>query len=102
MKTFRIIFRFYINVFLANLLVTFSCLGLLKFYGLKSHKILSALVWYKLITIALILYLCFHYKMKELYYYQNLGITKTALIIYWTVFDLSLFFLLFIPTYCYL
>jgi len=55
MQAIGLIRRFYSGFFLANFLITLSCLGLLVYYGEKAHFILSTLIWYKLITMLAIL-----------------------------------------------
>lgn len=50
------------------------------------------MIWFKVITMAIIVYYINTYKRKEFYYYQNLGLSKKLL---WT-YTLGLDFLLFL------
>ena len=90
MRALKLITRFYSGIFLANFLVTLSCVWLLASYGAKAHQIVGILFWYKIIAIILIFYTAIHYKRNELYYYQNLGVSKRQLIILTSVFDFLL------------
>ncbi|SDE14053.1 hypothetical protein SAMN05216464_10497 [Mucilaginibacter pineti] len=99
MRTLKLIGRFHLGFFLPDFLVTLSCLGLLGFYGTKAHEILSILVWYKVISMTFILYAALQYKKKELYYYQNLGVSKLTLAVFTTIANFMLFMVLFITVY---
>lgn len=87
MRTIKLITRFYGGIFLANFLVTLSCVRMMQYAGHDAPKLLSLFFWYKSITIGLIFYTAIHYKKNELYYYQNLGISKRQLIIATSLFD---------------
>jgi len=102
MRTLSLIRRFYSGFFFANFLITLSCLGLLIFYGSKAHFILSTLIWYKVIAMLIILTMVLKHKKKELYYYQNLGISKRTLSLATSATDLTLFFIIFFTTYHFL
>ena len=102
MRTLKLIGRFHLGFFLPNFLVTLSCLALLGFYGAKAHLILTILIWYKVITMALILYAALQYKKKELYYYQNLGVSKMVLVLFTSAANFALFLVLFFTTYHFL
>lgn len=90
MRTLKLITRFYGGIFLANFLVTLSCIFLFSHAGHDPYKIIGVLFWYKVITIIMIFYTADHYKKKELYYYQNLGISKLKLLISTSIFDFLL------------
>jgi hypothetical protein len=90
MRTLKLISRFYGGLFLPNFLVTISALYMQYTYGPKAHEVMGVLFWYKVITLPLILYTAIHYKKQELYYYQNLGVSKLTLGICTSVFDFSL------------
>lgn len=87
MRTIRLIARFYGAIFLANFLVTLSCIYLLAMAGKNDRAIVAVFFWYKLISMMLIFYTAIHYKKQELYYYQNLGISKRQLILFTSIFD---------------
>jgi hypothetical protein len=99
MRTFKLITRFYSGIFLANFLVTLSCLGLITMYGTLAHKLMGILFWYKVISIGMIFSTAIYYKKKELYYYQNLGVSKVKLGISTSVFDFLLWLILIIIAY---
>ncbi|HTH81670.1 MAG TPA: hypothetical protein VL490_01970 [Mucilaginibacter sp.] len=88
MRTVKLISRFYGNIFLANFLVTLSCVYLLAQAGKNDQALVAVFFWYKIISMALIFYTAIHYKKNELYYYQNLGISKLRLILTTSAFDL--------------
>jgi hypothetical protein len=98
MRTFKLITRFYSGIFLANFLVTLSCVFLLWSFGAKAHDIRGILFWYKVITIAMIFSLSIHYKKQELYYYQNLGVSKSLLGFSTSIFDFMLWLILTLIT----
>jgi hypothetical protein len=87
MRTFKLITRFYSGISLANFLVTLSCVFMMQHAGHDAPKLLGIFFWYKIITIGLIFYTAIHYKKNELYYYQNLGISKRQLIMSTSIFD---------------
>ena len=70
MRTIKLITRFYGGIFLANFLVTLSCIGIIIIYGSLAHKLMGILFWYKIISIGLIFSTAIYYKKRELYYYQ--------------------------------
>jgi hypothetical protein len=87
MRKINLITRFYGALFLANFLVTLSCVYLLGRAGKDAQTLVAVFFWYKLITIILVFYTAIHYKKNELYYYQNLGISKSKLILATSAFD---------------
>ncbi|HEY2581309.1 MAG TPA: hypothetical protein VGI43_05865 [Mucilaginibacter sp.] len=87
MHTLKLITRFYGKIFLANFLVSLSCVYLLGNYGDRAYEIIIVLFWYKVISIVLLFYMAVYYQKQELYYYQNLGISKLKLGITTSVFD---------------
>ncbi|MCR8561014.1 hypothetical protein KXD93_25380 [Mucilaginibacter sp. BJC16-A38] len=98
MRTLKLITRFYSGIFLANFLVTLSCIGLLIFYGAHAMELIGVLFWYKIITIGMIFSTWIYYKKKELYYYQNLGISKIKLAVATSTFDFLLWLIAIIIT----
>jgi hypothetical protein len=99
MHTLKLISRFYSGIFLANFLVTLSCIYLHWSFGEKAHYLVGIFFWYKLITLVTIFYTAVHYKKRELYYYQNLGISKQLLMVSTSVFDFMLWLVLYIIAY---
>jgi len=96
MRTAKLIARFYGGIFFSNFLVTLSCVFLLWSYGAKAHDLIGILFWSKIISLAMIFYLAIHYKKAELYYYQNLGVSKRQLCIFTSVFDFILWVFVYI------
>lgn len=99
MRTFKLITRFYSGIFLANFLITLSCIGLLGYYSANASQLIGILFWFKIITIAVIFYSAVFYKKNELYYYQNLGISKLRLGVFTSLFDFLLWLILSIIIY---
>jgi hypothetical protein len=95
----RLITRFYSGIFLANFLVSLSCVFLIWTFGAKAHHLIGILFWYKVITLALVFYLAVHYKSRELYYYQNLGVSKLTLGLSTAAFDFALWLAIFITAF---
>jgi hypothetical protein len=99
MHKLKLITRFYSGIFLANFLVSLSCVFLLWSFGSKAHDLLGILFWYKVISMVMVFYLAVHYKSRELYYYQNLGVSKLTLGLSTSAFDFALWLAIFIGTY---
>ncbi|SEN09695.1 hypothetical protein SAMN05192574_102441 [Mucilaginibacter gossypiicola] len=99
MRPILLIIRFYSSFFIANFCITLSALGLIEYYGSRAHLIITTLIWYKILTMAVILYTVFIWKKHELYYYQSLGITKFKLIWSTSAIDFSLYLVLLYVTY---
>jgi hypothetical protein len=91
MKTLRLILTFYKSFAFLSFLVTFICLGLLYGFGVKGIYIIQALFWFKIFTLAIIVYLMNGYKKNEFYYYKNLGVSKLTLWIPILTFDFLIF-----------
>lgn len=100
MRTFKLITRFYGEIFLANFLVTFSCIYLLGNYGAKARELIGILFWYKIITITLIFYTATYHKSNEFYYFQSLGISKLQLVISTSIVDFLLWVAFIILQLC--
>jgi len=92
-KKVRIISTFYRSFLFLSFIITASCIGIFWKYG---FTVFSQLFWFKLITLGLTYYFINSYKIKEYYYYQDLGV---SMILLWAVtitFDFSLFIFLII------
>ncbi|HBZ26324.1 MAG TPA: hypothetical protein DEO54_08860 [Rikenellaceae bacterium] len=61
-------------------------------------NIFTALFWFKIITLGIIVYFINNYKRNEFYYYKNLGLSKKVLWISSLTFDFILFLTLIIIT----
>ena len=95
----KLITRFYKSFFLADFLVTLACAFILKVYSYEANKIIGFLFWFKLATVVVIFYLAVSYKKNELYYYQNLGLSKMQLALFTSIGDFVLWLALMISVY---
>src|ERR1700744_74826 len=87
MRTFKLIARFYRGFFLADFLATLVLVCAIAIHHDMATKLIGPFFWCKIISIAVVAYAAITYRKKELYYYQNLGITKWQLIIVTSVLD---------------
>lgn len=99
MRTLKLITRFYSGIFLANFLVTLSCIGIIGYFGPYAHKLMGVLFWFKVITIGMIFSTAIYYQKKEMYYYQNLGVSKLKLGITTSVVDFLIWLILTLIAY---
>lgn len=99
MRTLKLIARFYRGIFLANFLVTLSCIGIIGYYGNHAHKLMGFLFWFKVVAIGMIFSTAIYYQKKEMYYYQNLGVSKLRLGITTSVFDFLIWLIVIIIAY---
>jgi hypothetical protein len=90
MRALKLIIRFYFDLFLADFLISLSCVFLLAHLGNEAYKIIGILFWYKVITIALVFYGALFYKKNEIYYYQSLGVSSIQLLIATSLIDFSI------------
>lgn len=88
MKKIRLIVTFYYNFLLVSSVITYCCFDIFRRYGVVTF---SSLFWFKIFTLGIIYYFISSYKHKELYYYQNLGLSKKVLFIVTFSFDFILF-----------
>jgi hypothetical protein len=92
MKTIRLILTFYKSFAFLSFLITFVCLGLLYGFGENGIHMIQIFFWFKIFTLAVIVYYTNAYKKNEFYYYKNLGLSRFKLWIPILTFDF-LFFL---------
>jgi len=97
MKTLRLILTFYKSFAFTSLMITFICIGLVYGYGEKAIPIIQVLIWFKIITLAIIIYSISKFKRNQFYYYKNLGISRLLLWVSTLIFDFT-FFLIAIIT----
>jgi len=90
MKKIRSIISFYSSFALASVIVNILSLSILIKWGIDT---LTAIIWFKNITLAIILFHINSYKTNDFYYYKNLGISKTSLWIWTIILDYGLFIL---------
>ena len=95
MTKLRLIIVFFKSFALASCIITLICISIIYAWGIET---IAALIWFNIITDVLILYFINIYKQKELYYYHNLGLSKSFLWIASLAIDFILFVLLIILT----
>jgi len=94
-KKINLLFSFYLSFLAPSLILTILCGYIFQHSGIK---LLPALVWFKIITTAIIFFYIQSAKRKTFFYFHNLGLSKRWL---WTgtlSFDFILFCLLLIFT----
>jgi len=94
-KKLRLIFHFYRSFAFPSTLLTAACVIIVYTNGLST---ITALFWFKIATLALMVYYFSSYKRHELYYYKNLGVSRLQLWIPSLLFDFLLFLALIILT----
>jgi hypothetical protein len=99
MHALKLIARFYSGKFLPNFFVTIVSVYAIASHRDQANKLIGTFFWGKIITLALIIYFAFTAKRKELYYYQNLGMSKQKLALTIGLFDFSLWLGLIIISY---
>jgi len=99
MRTLKLITRFYRGIFLANFFVTIVCVYAIAFHRDEANKLIGTFFWGKIVTLSMILYFALQSQKKELYYYQNLGVSKRRLAVTTWMFDFSLWLMLIIIAY---
>ena len=95
-KTIKLIVTFYQSFIIAAWTITICCIWIFKSAGWVSF---SALFWFKAATLGLIYYFVNNHRSKEIFYYQNLGVSKTVLWSATLIFDFLLFILSLIITH---
>jgi hypothetical protein len=96
MRKLRLITRFYMGIFLANSLITLSTIYIMWLYKANAVEIIGVLFWFKIISLGIIIYAAVYYNKNQLYYYQNLGISKVLLMAVPFAFDFLLWLTLII------
>jgi len=99
MRTLKLIARFYRGIFLANFFVTIVSAYAIALHRDLANKLIGTFFWGKIVTLCLIIYFAFVAKKKELYYYQNLGVSKQKLAVTVWLVDFSLWLILIIIAY---
>jgi len=90
MRTLKLITRFYSGIFLVNFLITLSCVYSMIHFGTDALEIVGVLFWFKVCLLAVVFYFSITNNKQELYYYQNLGISKLFLAGTTSAFDFML------------
>ena len=96
LKIIKLIATFYRSFFIATSAITVCCIWIFQDYGISTY---FALFWFKIATLGLVYYFIKDYKAKDIYYYQNLGVSKVVLWSSTLIFDFSLFLVSIIITY---
>ncbi|MBK6984040.1 MAG: hypothetical protein IPH32_04435 [Bacteroidetes bacterium] len=78
MKTLKLALTFYRGFFFASLCITFLCLVVYKTWQ-AMPVMLVVLFWSKIVSYLFTFFHIKYTKRKEFYYYQALGVSKTAL-----------------------
>jgi len=95
-KTVKLVFTFYRSFFIATTAITACCVWVICKNGISAFSILF---WFKIATLLLTCYFVKNYKVKEVYYYQNLGISKVVLWSCVIALDFALFIVSIIIAY---
>jgi hypothetical protein len=88
MKKLGLILHFYKSFAPASWPITFSAMIIAHTHGPDT---LIPLIWYKIITSAVIIYLVHSFRPEGFYYYKNLGTSKLLLWVSTLSFDFILF-----------
>ena len=96
LKIIKLILTFYRNYFIATTAITTCCIWIFHKNGISTF---FPLFWFKIGTLGLIYYFVKSYKKREIYYYQNLGVSQIILWSSTLAFDLVLFIVSLIITY---
>jgi len=95
MRKIRSINSFYKSFANGSIIITCLCMWILYKNGINT---LTALIWFKVITLSIILYHISSYKKHVFYYYKNIGISKVTLWVGSIVLDMNLFIISIIIT----
>ena len=95
-RSIRLIVTFYNTYNIPSMLISLLSAAILMKSGLSFFVVVF---WFKLIAMAFIITFINSYRKKEYFYYQNLGLSKTALWTYSLVLDFILFLALLIIAY---
>ena len=89
-KKVRLIWLFYQGFIVASIVLNLCCMGLYLQFG---PPVIVALAWFKMATLALILFFINGLKANEYFYYFNQGIAKQTLWLGSMLLDVGLFVL---------
>jgi hypothetical protein len=95
LRTIKLILTFYRSFFIASTAITVCCIWIIQKNGISTF---SPVFWFKIATLGLIYYFVSNYKAKEIYYYQNLGVSKIILWSSTLAFDFAVFIVSIIIT----
>ena len=96
LKTIKLILTFYKSFFIATTVITICCVWIFEHNGISTY---FPLFWFKIATLGLIYYFINNFKSDEIYYYQNLGVSKIVLWSSTLAIDFALFIVSIIITY---
>ncbi|MES2109479.1 MAG: hypothetical protein V4577_12055 [Bacteroidota bacterium] len=99
MRNLTLIARFSRGIFPVNFLMTMVSVYAIASHRDQANKLIGTFFWGKLVALALMIYIAFASKRKELYYYQNLGLSKQKLALTIGLFDFGLWSVLIVITY---
>jgi len=91
MLKIRLILTFYKSFAFASNLISLVCIVLIYGFGKNGIYLIQPFFWFKIFTLAAIVFFVHSYKNNEYYYYRNLGLSKLNLWLPILVFDFILF-----------
>jgi len=91
----QLYFSFYKSIAVVNISISIGVLSVIYVYGISPFLYLF---WFKIFTLAFILYANNTYKSREYFYFLNLGVSKKNLWISSALIDIVIFILLLIIT----
>ncbi len=94
MKQLRLILFFYKSYAFTSCAITLICMALLYGFGKNGIHMIQAFFWFKIFTLAIIVYATNSYKKNQFYYYKNLGMSKVKLWLPTLIFDFLVFLIL--------
>jgi hypothetical protein len=95
-RTLRLLLTFYRSTIAFSLAVTLACSSILWINGLRSFVFIF---WFKIITLAITAYFINSYKKKELFYFRNLGISRSSLWSFTLILDMLFYIAVLTLTY---
>lgn len=94
-RRLKIYYTFFRSFYLAGFCISLCCGWLVYRWG---DDLLQPVIWFKLLTAAVVYYLADRLKHREYYYYHNLGISKRKLWAFYELCDLLVFVLLLVAS----
>lgn len=95
MKTLRLVITYYRTIAFVSIFLTLCCISIVYKWGSAT---LTAIIWFKMLTLFATLFHINSFRNDELFYYKNLGVPKTLLWISTSTLDILLFLFLAILT----
>ncbi|MGN6395256.1 MAG: hypothetical protein ACTHMI_06820 [Mucilaginibacter sp.] len=99
MRNLKLIKRFSRGIIPVNFLVTIISVYAIASHRDQANKLIGTYFWGKIITLALMIFFAMASRRNELYYYQNLGLSKQKLAFTIGLFDFGLWLALTVIAY---